>query len=67
VVERLTIFAPRGGFIWAPIHNIQYTVPAENIVAAFRAVHEYGTYPIDVQYGCGGAEDESPTPAKPYS
>jgi uroporphyrinogen-III decarboxylase len=67
VVERLTIFAPRGGFIWAPIHNIQYTVPAENIVAAFRAVHEYGTYPIDVQYGFGGAEDESPTPAKPYS
>ena len=60
VLERLTIFAPGGGFIWAPIHNIQYTVPAENIVAAFRAVHENGAYPIDVGCGFGGTENESP-------
>lgn len=46
VAERIRIFAPGGGFIWAPIHNIQHTVPPENIVAALQAVHDHGRYPI---------------------
>jgi hypothetical protein len=46
VAERLRIMAPGGGFVWAAIHNIQYTVPPENIVAAIQAVHDFGQYPI---------------------
>lgn len=46
VQQRLRIFGPGGGFVWATIHNIQYTVPPENIVAALDAVREYGRYPI---------------------
>ena len=44
VRERIQVFMPGGGFIWAAIHNIQYTVPPENIVAAIQAVHDYGRY-----------------------
>ena len=46
VAERIRIFGPGGGFVWAAIHNIQYNVSAENIVAAIDAVHEFGQYPI---------------------
>ncbi len=46
VVERLRIFGPGGGFIWSAVHNIQYHVPPENIVAAVEAVHDEGAYPI---------------------
>ena len=46
VAERVRIFAPGGGFVWNPIHNIQYNVPPENIVAAIQAVHDVGRYPI---------------------
>ena len=44
VAERVKIFKPGGGFIWSPIHNIQYNVPPENIVAAIQAVHDHGSY-----------------------
>ncbi len=47
VAERVRIFAPGGGFIWNSIHNIQYDVPPENIMAAFQAVREVGRYPVD--------------------
>ncbi|MBZ0302747.1 MAG: methyltransferase [Anaerolineae bacterium] len=46
VEERLRIFGPGGGFVWAAIHNIQYTVPPENIVAALDAIRDYGQYPL---------------------
>lgn len=46
VKERLQIFGPGGGFLWNPIHNIQYNVPPENIVAALETVYECGRYPI---------------------
>jgi hypothetical protein len=46
VVERLNIFGPGGGFIWAAVHNIQYNVPPENIIAAVQAVHDHGHYPL---------------------
>jgi uroporphyrinogen decarboxylase len=38
VQERLSIFAPSGGFIFAPIHNIQFGVPPENIIAMVDTV-----------------------------
>ena len=46
VRERLRIFAPGGGFIFCPVHNVQANVPSENIVAAYDAVQRYGAYPI---------------------
>jgi uroporphyrinogen decarboxylase len=35
VRERLKIFAPGGGFVFNPVHNIQADVPPENIVSMF--------------------------------
>ncbi len=44
VRERLEVFAPGGGYVFAPIHNIQPDVPPENIVAAYDAAVEFGRY-----------------------
>ena len=41
VRERLEVFAPGGGFVFNPIHNILPEVPPENIVAMFEAIAEY--------------------------
>lgn len=38
--------APGGGYIVAPVHNVQGDVSAENIVAMRDAVEEFGYYPI---------------------
>jgi uroporphyrinogen decarboxylase len=46
VKELIRIFAPRGGFIYSSIHNIQPGVPPENIVTMFKTAYEYGKYPI---------------------
>ncbi len=44
VRRRIDDLAPGGGFVFATVHNIQAFVPPENIVAAFDAAFEYGTY-----------------------
>jgi uroporphyrinogen decarboxylase len=36
--------APGGGYVLAPIHNVQAGVPVENVVAMFRAAREHGVY-----------------------
>ncbi len=41
VKERLEIFAPGGGFVFNPIHNILPEVPPENIIAMFDAIQEF--------------------------
>jgi uroporphyrinogen decarboxylase len=41
VLGRLKIFAPGGGFVFNPVHNILPEVPAENIVAMFEALREF--------------------------
>jgi len=46
VRKRLQIFAPGGGYVFAPIHNIQPDVPPENIVAMYDAALKWGWYPI---------------------
>ena len=40
VLRRVRDFAPGGGFVFAPVHNIQAGVPPANIVAAFEAVRD---------------------------
>jgi uroporphyrinogen decarboxylase len=41
VKRRLEIFAPGGGFVFNPIHNLLPDVPPQNIVAMFEAVEEF--------------------------
>jgi uroporphyrinogen decarboxylase len=47
VRQRIHTFAPGGGFIFTQVHNIQADVPPENICAMYKAVAEWGKYPID--------------------
>jgi uroporphyrinogen-III decarboxylase len=44
VRERLAVFAPGGGYVFNQVHNIQRSVPAENVVAMLEAALEYGRY-----------------------
>lgn len=44
VRKNLEILAPGGGFIFAPVHNIQEEVPPENIIKMFETVLKYGKY-----------------------
>ena len=44
VKRRIDDLAPGGGFVFAPIHNIQSEVPPENVVAMFATAREYGVY-----------------------
>ncbi len=46
VRERIRIFAPGGGFVFNPIHNIQQGTPPGNIAAAYDAARSAGTYPV---------------------
>jgi hypothetical protein len=41
VLERLNIFAPGGGFVFATIHNILAKISPENIIAMYDALNEY--------------------------
>jgi len=41
--ECLDLFAPGGGHVVNPIHNIQADVPVENILALYETAREYGT------------------------
>jgi uroporphyrinogen decarboxylase len=44
VRRRIDDLAPGGGFVFAPVHNIQPFVPPENIVAAYDTAIDYGEY-----------------------
>lgn len=44
VKRRINDFASGGGFVFAPVHNIQANVPPENIVTFFDTALEEGKY-----------------------
>jgi uroporphyrinogen decarboxylase len=44
--RRIADLAPGGGFVFAPIHNIQPDVSSERTLALYRAALEWGRYPI---------------------
>lgn len=44
VMRRIDDLAPGGGFVFAAVHNIQASVPPENIVAAFDTALRHGRY-----------------------
>jgi uroporphyrinogen decarboxylase len=39
VEKRMSDFAPGGGFVFSPVHNVQVDVPPQNIVAMFDHAH----------------------------
>ncbi|HSV31322.1 MAG TPA: uroporphyrinogen decarboxylase family protein [Atribacteraceae bacterium] len=44
VRHRMTVMAPRGGFIISPSQHLLTEIPTENIVAMYEAAYEYGFY-----------------------
>ena len=44
VKRRVDDLAPGGGFVLAPIHNVQPGVPPENTVTMLRTAQDYGVY-----------------------
>ena len=44
VKRNIDALAPGGGYVFNTIHNIQADVPAENIIAMWEAIKEYGVY-----------------------
>ena len=42
VKERIEIFGAQGGFVFTTVHNIQASIPPENIAACFDAAFEHG-------------------------
>lgn len=46
VRDIIRAFAPGGGLILAPVHNVQADVPPENLVAMVEAAREFGSYPV---------------------
>jgi uroporphyrinogen decarboxylase len=44
VRNRMLDLKPGGGFVFAPVHNIQPEVPIENVLQLYRAALEYGKY-----------------------
>ena len=50
VERRIADLGPGGGYILAPVHNIQADVPPENIVAMYRRGREVGRYPLQIEH-----------------
>jgi len=48
VRKRIKDYAPGGGYILAPSHNIQGDVEPKNVVTLFQAAERYGKYPINL-------------------
>jgi uroporphyrinogen decarboxylase len=50
VRRKLECFAPGGGYILCPTHNVQGDVPGHNVMALLNTGHDYGRYPIPHNY-----------------
>ena len=44
VRSRIRDLAPGGGFVFTPVHNIQFDIPPEKITAMYRAALVHGAY-----------------------
>lgn len=44
VKRRIDDLAPGGGFVFCQVHNIQYDVPPQNIMAVYETLQKYGGY-----------------------
>ena len=50
VKKTICDLAPGGGYVLAPVHNLQPDIPPENIIAMYQAASKYGSYPISHNY-----------------
>ncbi|MCD6574480.1 hypothetical protein J7K97_02230 [Candidatus Aerophobetes bacterium] len=48
VKKRIKDLAPGGGFVFTPVHNIQYDVSPEKICALYDTALQFGKYPISL-------------------
>jgi uroporphyrinogen decarboxylase len=46
VKRRVSDLAAGGGYVVAPVHNVQADVPAENVVAMYQTARQVGRYPL---------------------
>jgi uroporphyrinogen decarboxylase len=46
VEQRIAHLGPGGGYILAPVHNVQADVPPENLLAMYRHARQVGRYPL---------------------
>lgn len=46
VRERIKLLGPGGGYVFAPIHNLQPDIPPDKILAIYETVAECGRYPL---------------------
>ena len=46
VRENMRVFGAAAGFVFNTIHNVQARVPAENLLALYETVREWGMYPL---------------------
>jgi uroporphyrinogen decarboxylase len=44
VRRRIRDLAPGGGFVFTPVHNIQFDIPPEKVMAMYRTARECGGY-----------------------
>jgi len=44
VAEHIRTLAPGGGYVFAPVHNIQAGVPVENVIAMYDAALSQASY-----------------------
>ena len=47
VRQRISVLGAGGGYVFTPSQDIQADVPAENLVAMYEAVQQYGHYPME--------------------
>jgi uroporphyrinogen decarboxylase len=48
VERRIAHLGPGGGYILAPVHNVQADVPPENLIAMYRHARQVGSYPLEL-------------------
>ena len=46
VEQRIIDLGPGGGYILAPVHNVQSDVPPENLVTMYQHARQFGQYPL---------------------
>lgn len=46
VAKKIQDLGKGGGYIVAPVHNIQADVPVENVLAMYKSARSFGKYPL---------------------
>lgn len=46
VKDRIKVFGPGGGFVFAAIHNVQALTPPGNLMAMYETVQKFGVYRV---------------------